>query len=165
MPFNVLPKKVASSCFICYKADFLKFPCGLYFFKVNNKNNISQLWSALFLHYFSIPQKCLWRPLKRTLRHANEFRKRLKLFFPCPIDDASKILWKPINPFHATGLSLYPRPLWTWKIIWFSDLFRWFRKKLVTWNCLRAHNIEVSYNEVLQTQPQKNVLVLFRSPL
>ena len=93
--------------------------------------------SGLFLPYFSIPQKCLWRPLKRTLRHANEFRKRFKLFFLCPIDDDSKILWKPINPFHATGLPLYPHLLWTWKIIWFSDLFRWCRKKLATWNCLR----------------------------
>ena len=33
------------------------------------------------LHYFSIFQKCLGRPLKRTLRHANEFQKRFKLFF------------------------------------------------------------------------------------
>ena len=36
------------------------------------------------------------------------------------------------NPFHATGLFLYPRK--TSENQRFSDFFRGYRKRLVTWN-------------------------------
>ena len=39
-----------------------------------------------------------------------------------------------INPFHATGLFLFP--LKTLENLWFSDVFRGYRKRTVAWNGL-----------------------------
>ena len=36
------------------------------------------------------------------------------------------------NLFHVTGVFLYS--LKTWEILWFSDIFRRYRKRLVSWN-------------------------------
>ena len=39
-----------------------------------------------------------------------------------------------VNPFHATGVILYP--LKTSENLWFSDIFRGYRERPVTWNGL-----------------------------
>ena len=42
------------------------------------------------------------------------------------------------NPFHATGLFLYPLKIW--ENLWFSDIFRGYRKRTVAWNGLSKKN-------------------------
>ena len=39
-----------------------------------------------------------------------------------------------INPFYATGLFLYPRK--TSENLWFSDVFKGYKKRPVAWNVL-----------------------------
>ena len=76
------------------------------------------------------------------------YLKALKVFsceifdtlFSCEDDDIGRFsnlhytFIYVINPFHATGLFLYP--LETSEKLWFSDVFRGYRKRLVAWNGL-----------------------------
>ena len=48
------------------------------------------------------------------------------------------VLWKVIKPFHATGLFLY---LLKTENLWFSDVFRGYRKRSVTWNGLKESGL------------------------
>ena len=43
-----------------------------------------------------------------------------------------KRIFDIVNLFHATGL--FPYPLKTSENLWFSDVFRGYRKRLVAWN-------------------------------
>ena len=68
-----------------------------------------------FLNHFVVPQTML----------------RESLFW-----GPHNIFWGPINPFHATGLFLYP--LKTLENLWFPDVFRGYRRSPVAWNGLSS---------------------------
>ena len=51
------------------------------------------------------------------------------------------IVQKYLNPFHATGFFWYP--LKTSENLWFSDVFRGYRKRPVAWNGLIRKSIKV----------------------
>ena len=52
--------------------------------------------------------------------------------------------WKLFNPFHATGLFLYP--LKTSKNLRFSDVFRGYRKRPMAWNGLNSLMQNISFD-------------------
>ena len=66
----------------------------------------------------------------------------LNFFFPQLPCIASKMLWRPLcsafNPFHATGLFQYPMK--TSVKFRFSDVFRGYRKRPVTWKGFKKKN-------------------------
>ena len=53
------------------------------------------------------------------------------------------IWYTALNPFHSTGLFLYT--LKTPENLWFSDIFRGYRKRLETWNGLNTQSLETRF--------------------
>ena len=69
------------------------------------------------------------------------------------------LLYCSLSTFHATGLLLYP--LKTSENLWFSDVFRGYRKGPVTWNGLNQYIF--SYSSLQSHTTSARLLLVFSS--
>ena len=81
--------------------------------------------------------------------------KARSIFFLTSLCNAWKCHEGLVNQFHAAGLFLYP--LKTPENLWFSDIFRGYKKRLVAWNGWRL----VLFFELVQSGVRKKTWTWF----